>query len=436
MGRVKAVRALCDLHMRLDTARPIDRRLVDDSSPSDLNKLLNIVMQNPAGNAQSYYMPAVTPQRQLMGETQDMTDVNRVSTVTTLADNNDTANRGETPVMVSSESPKQRWKLPFFSPRSIQQRRPSEAKVTDSSSPTASTTQPPSVVKTSHHIENSAWPLGSDPISPTGNGQKAQSRSSLPTSPDWVEENPWLDSTSEHNDDQITLHEKSKDNPISLSQSTPVPTPRIYVPSASNGYGGFCKGAFNFQVGSKDAIKLRKEQVIVQAIVHYWGCSSSKCAFEGPATKEGDEWIYDNSIRSCHGVRYRWSFLAKSHVTLKKVKNKTFHYRCIFCVLHGLESPVYQSTGSLMQHIAQHRDQHFGDAVLDRANCINDRVAVEEDNFDVNLPPVDHHHHHPAHNTYRGTNGLDLMATSRQPSSVYPASGPSDSGRTVSSSES
>lgn len=154
-------------------------------------------------------------------------------------------------------------------------------------------------------------------------------------------------------------------------------------------YGGFCKGAYKLQVGLRDGLKLRNQSGSFQGEGYYWACGSSKCAFEGCACKKGKEWGFDDSIRESHGVRYRWLFLAKSHVALSKAKNGIYDYRCVFCVSQSQESTVFRNAKVLMEHVSHHRGQHLDEAILRKANCINTRVAAYEEDFDINLTPVD-----------------------------------------------
>ena len=172
---------------------------------------------------------------------------------------------------------------------------------------------------------------------------------------------------------------------------------RITEPSADNEYHGFCPGAFALQVGAKDALKIRKAMGPVQTSIRYWGCSNRKCAFEGEAltpsvlnnnSKTKDKpYVFDAVVRENYGVRFRWAFLAKCHVPQKKVKDRVFSYKCLFCALSGAESPVLQRISNLMEHVAKHRGEDIGEALLLRTRCINDRVAVESDDFDINLTP-------------------------------------------------
>lgn len=159
-----------------------------------------------------------------------------------------------------------------------------------------------------------------------------------------------------------------------LHPSTTFPT----QPPTPGDYQGFCKGAYYLQVNlKKDGIKLRNQSGSFQGENFYYACSSSKCCFEFPARKFGKEWGFDDKVYGPrHGVQFRWSFLAKSHVEQAKARNQKYQYRCIFCALHNVDNPVLQGINSLIEHVSLHQDEQ----VLTQG-----RVTVDGDDFDVQL---------------------------------------------------
>ena len=134
-------------------------------------------------------------------------------------------------------------------------------------------------------------------------------------------------------------------------------------------------------------MKLRNQSTAKTGENYYWGCCSSKCAFEGPACRTGKTWAFDDSIRESHGIRYRWSFLAKAHVALAKVKNGKYDYLCVFCIYDGFECPVYHGIRDFLEHVGTHRGKSIAETMLQRIKCINDRTATHDEDFDVNLTP-------------------------------------------------
>lgn len=180
----------------------------------------------------------------------------------------------------------------------------------------------------------------------------------------------------------------SSDTSSVVRPTTPFTT--FNWPSPTNDYGGFCQGAYYLQAGlHKDGVKLRNASIAKTGESWYWGCRNSKCVFESSACKIRKEFFFDDSVCQFQGLRYRWAFLAKSHVALRRSKNKVYNYRCIFCVLQGKESPIITSIRSLLEHVVQHRGQPMDESILAKTLCINGRLAADEEYFDINLPPLE-----------------------------------------------
>ncbi|OCT55058.1 hypothetical protein CLCR_02792 [Cladophialophora carrionii] len=117
---------------------------------------------------------------------------------------------------------------------------------------------------------------------------------------------------------------------------------------------GFCKGAFRLQAGlERKAFTINNRPLGLSGMSSYWRCE--KCNFEGPAHQRvntsGDkkkrgkpEKMFDPRVRvsEAGGIRYRWAFLARCHVSLKgtisldTAKDGSFgSFGCIFCCAEG-----------------------------------------------------------------------------------------------------
>jgi len=204
------------------------------------------------------------------------------------------------------------------------------------------------------------------------------------------EDNPWASELSRSPNDAYKTHLLGRrDSQMKSPDTFRRQSTNESKPPFDDLYGGFCKGAYKLQVGLKDGLKLRNQSGSFQGEGYYWACGSSKCAFEGLACKEGKEWTFDDSIHRSCGVRYRWAFLAKSHIAMSKAKNGIYDYRCVFCVFQGQESPVFRKTKVLIEHVSSHRGQSLDDGILRRTNCIDLRQAADEEEFDINLTPAD-----------------------------------------------
>ncbi|KAL6717527.1 hypothetical protein ACLMJK_005442 [Lecanora helva] len=159
--------------------------------------------------------------------------------------------------------------------------------------------------------------------------------------------------------------------------------------TSANSYGGFCKGAYKLQVGLvKESVKLNNQSTSMTGESRYWACASSKCAFEGPALRQGKSWMFDNKLRRSHALQYRWTLLAKSHVSLSKVKKREHSYKCIFCEIQGKMSEVYPSEACFIEHVMVHRGQDPTELATNKLCCIAGREAGKEESFDVNFIPL------------------------------------------------
>ena len=159
-------------------------------------------------------------------------------------------------------------------------------------------------------------------------------------------------------------------------------------------YGGYCKGAYKLQVGlEKESVNRRNQSVSMTGQSNYWACASSKCAFEGPACKQGKKWFFDETVRKTDGVQYRWTFLAKCHVASSRVYDGQYDYQCVFCGVQPSSRSVHRGQNAFMEHVSQqYRGQQPDPSIWDKINCIYGRVALEEEVFDVNLSPKEEEH--------------------------------------------
>jgi len=125
---------------------------------------------------------------------------------------------------------------------------------------------------------------------------------------------------------------------------------------------------------------------------------------------------FDQKIRMSEGgIRYRWAFLAKSHVLCKTmqegIRDGSFGtFGCIFCCTEGKArgwhtssttvtiaatstspgTPIFGNVQSFMDHLQMHRKEEGWPCpeMLGRAKCIVGRVAEVGEDFDINLPPL------------------------------------------------
>lgn len=216
----------------------------------------------------------------------------------------------------------------------------------------------------------------------------------------------------------------------SLRNAPVVPTGPLNLPTEKNLYG-FCKGAFRLQAGfERKAFGINNRPQGFSGMVAFWRCE--KCNFEGPihnsvvteGKKKGKpDRTFDPKVRVSlgGGVRYRWIFLAKCHVTVKSTiegnKDGSFgSYSCIFCCAEGhlrgwtstSNGDAASTTGSIkststsggaatygniesfLDHLEMHRKQDGwpNAEMLGRMKCVVGRVARPDEEWDVNFVPV------------------------------------------------
>lgn len=190
----------------------------------------------------------------------------------------------------------------------------------------------------------------------------------------------------------------------------------LNLPCESN-LAGFCKGAVRQQLGGRKkafALEHRKPKR-----GHEWFFQCTKCNFAGPATVSAAlpsggrgavklDKTFDTRVRTTPGgIKYRWAFLAKSHVLNKPshsdLNNSNDIYGCYFCCAEGAakgwltpdlspdgQTPTFSGLHAFMAHLETHRAPHRvpGLIVANELNCIVGRVASENEDFDLNLPPL------------------------------------------------
>ena len=174
------------------------------------------------------------------------------------------------------------------------------------------------------------------------------------------------------------------------------PDPQIGSPLESsttetrNPYGGFCLGAYKLQVGFPDeGFKLRNQSVALTGQSQYWACANPHCVFDMPARRMDKRWGFSAVVKIAFGVKYRWTFLAKSHTALSKSKNREFHFQCPFCVAQRQPAGPHRTPQAFMEHVSTHRGQEPESSISDRIVCIFGRVAQDHEAFDINLTPYE-----------------------------------------------
>lgn len=221
------------------------------------------------------------------------------------------------------------------------------------------------------------------------------------------------------------------------STSVQVARSELNLPSETN-LGGFCKGAVRQQLGGRKkgfGVESKKGGKAGQEFC--FRCT--KCSFEGPAIVSAAlpsggrggvkrEKTIDTKVRTSGAIRYRWSFLAKSHILNKTANsdatNSNDLYGCYFCCVEGAAkgwlddgngasqvhaqlatlgafggnkpttaapiTPTFHGLKDFMAHLETHRlpARLPGLVAANEMNCIIGRVALDTEDFDLNLTPL------------------------------------------------
>jgi len=168
------------------------------------------------------------------------------------------------------------------------------------------------------------------------------------------------------------------------SVAVPTPTPE-------NNYLGFCKNAVRLQNGDRGAFEKNAEHAYSRSgyssqTIYYLSCRSSKCSYMSQLKADT---IWDRVWTDPElGIKWRWAFLAKSHVQQKQVKGQQFSYQCTFCTFINGKGAVFHGSRMYLKHVASHRGD-IGEVLKYKAACINDHVCEDDEEFDINLYPLD-----------------------------------------------
>ena len=163
---------------------------------------------------------------------------------------------------------------------------------------------------------------------------------------------------------------QAQDSRRRSSAATTIPEP----------FRGFCKGAYYLQASLKtDAIKLRNQSASFQGEGYYYACSNRHCCFTSPAYKYNKEWdLDDKKLGPSHGLDFRWSLFAKSHIAQAKAKHRRYAYLCVFCcAMREGDSATYNGLEELLVHLSS-KHRHQGDAV-------QGHLIVDGEDFDISF---------------------------------------------------
>lgn len=203
------------------------------------------------------------------------------------------------------------------------------------------------------------------------------------------------------------------------SDPTPMTSGR---PCKENNYWGFCKGAWAVREDLKRGLGVQTRPDGMYNTHQIWQCRH--CHFTGETysaphrTKRGKikkEMIVDPSVHvSSIGIRYRWLFLAKSHVRKKETHislpggrpNLTstskiggdggggvtvdlgggdVNYGCLVCSVEGNVTGIYGNVETLMNHVWLEHRVGMSEMTRMKSRVVCGRVAGVEEEWDLNI---------------------------------------------------
>jgi len=189
----------------------------------------------------------------------------------------------------------------------------------------------------------------------------------------------------------------------SSSPPLPLPSPSTASrPCKANHYWGFCKGAWTTRENPSKGLVLRTQPAGYYNSKQSWNCT--RCAFAGPVFRAAPSSpttkmaaaaaaVWDPRVHaSLAGIRYRWLFLAKSHVKMKGDGSGggAAQFGCIVCCAEGRAATcVYAGVEALMNHIALVHACGMSESTRAQVRCVVGRVAGPEEAWDLNVPVFD-----------------------------------------------
>lgn len=164
-------------------------------------------------------------------------------------------------------------------------------------------------------------------------------------------------------------------------------------PCKDNNYWGFCKGAWDVREDTKKGLALRTMPSGMYNTKEVWECR--QCNFRGntysvtqPGKNGKKKTIVDPNIHtSKSGIRYRWIFLAKSHVKKKTSDSvqEECNYGCLICSVELKVTSIFGNVDTLMYHMHEHLSDMTQKSML-QTRCIVGRVAGADEDWDINMP--------------------------------------------------
>jgi len=160
----------------------------------------------------------------------------------------------------------------------------------------------------------------------------------------------------------------------------------LHRPAKHNNYNNFCKGAWETRQSVLSGLAIALIPNHKNQAVAHWKCKH--CDFRSRGMNNSQV-LPDQVYFSTQGVRYRWLFLAKSHVYANEphAKPDMYRYGCVFCAAQGRLTAVHAGLEKLMEHIVgKHKTDMLTPEVLGKTRCIVGGAPSRSEDWDINVP--------------------------------------------------
>jgi hypothetical protein len=149
-------------------------------------------------------------------------------------------------------------------------------------------------------------------------------------------------------------------------------------------YGGSCKYAFlTRENGPKGNLEAQNTNMYSENWVLM--CKSQKCKFQKQARDVKTKDQIDEKTYSCHGIQYKWIFLAKSHCAQPLVSSD-WPYVCLICQYLNHDPKKFSGHERLFQHISTHEEAEVAGISLEGPLTFSNKGIKMEADFDIRLP--------------------------------------------------
>ncbi|KAF2481311.1 hypothetical protein BDY17DRAFT_301080 [Neohortaea acidophila] len=166
---------------------------------------------------------------------------------------------------------------------------------------------------------------------------------------------------------------------------------QLPVATKENEWLGFCPSAVKLQNGDRrGSLKKRTDYgaaFAASGVTTYY-CSQKGCMYMGHVSID---FVWKAVMKDERlGLKLRWAFLAKSHVFQGKVTGRQYQFQCPICIYSQghAEGRTWKGVEIYIDHVSSHRGRQLSEEVLGKLNIINDRIAEDKEDFDLNFFPT------------------------------------------------